>query len=61
MGGGKAGWGLHEWVPLCYDCHELIDGRLGIASLARGAAYTDARRRLTLEADRYWDGLGGTT
>jgi hypothetical protein len=60
MGGGKAGWGPREWVPLCYDCHELVDGRLGVASVERGAAYRKARERLTLEAVAYWDQLGGT-
>jgi hypothetical protein len=31
MGGGKAGWERHEWVPLCPYHHDLIDGRLGVS------------------------------
>ena len=61
MGGGKAGWGPREWVPLCYDCHELVDGRLGVTSATRRAAYEDARGRLTLLAQGYWERLGGAT
>lgn len=32
MGGGKAGWDVDEWVPLCRRCHDILDGRAGVAS-----------------------------
>lgn len=35
MGGGKAGWGPDEWVPLCFDCHEALDKRNGVSGAAR--------------------------
>lgn len=27
IGGGKAGWDLIEWVPLCSRCHDILDRR----------------------------------
>jgi hypothetical protein len=35
MGGGKAGWSIEEWVPLCFRCHEALDGRLGVSEGVR--------------------------
>jgi hypothetical protein len=29
MGGAKAGWDEHEWVPMCRTHHDALDGRLG--------------------------------
>lgn len=35
MGGGGAGWGPDEWVPLCYLCHEALDARNGVSPVHR--------------------------
>ena len=34
MGGGKAGWADSEWVPLCQDCHDALDGKNGASAAA---------------------------
>lgn len=31
MGGGKAGWDVTEWVPLCRRCHDILDDRAGVS------------------------------
>jgi len=49
MGGGNAGWDIGEWVPLCYDCHEVLDHRNG-ASEAASAHSQDVRDRVALGA-----------
>ena len=56
MGGGKAGWKPKEWVPLCVEHHDLIDGRLGVS------AKVESRRNIVLAllpavAKKYWDSL----
>ena len=27
LGSGHAGWSTREWVPLCYNFHEILDRR----------------------------------
>jgi hypothetical protein len=34
MGGGKAGWGDHEWVPMCRKHHDELDARNGASEHA---------------------------
>jgi hypothetical protein len=56
MGGGKAGWGPKEWIPLCVEHHDLIDGRLGVSEKI------ERRRQLILAllpavAQKWWDSL----
>ena len=34
MGGAKAGWDEHEWVPLCRTHHDMLDGRNGSSPYA---------------------------
>ena len=48
MGAGHAGWDPEEWVPLCRECHDLVDGRLG-----RQAARRRARERLAVRAEEW--------
>ena len=31
LGGGHAGWSYLEWVPLCFNCHEILDRRAGVS------------------------------
>jgi len=47
MGGGHAGWDFEEWLPLCFNCHEALDGRNGLSEEAS----------LTSEHVRYVCGL----
>ena len=55
MAAGKAGWEPHEWVPLCRECHDLVDGRLG-----RQTARHRARERLAEAAERWWASVHAT-
>jgi hypothetical protein len=34
MGGAKAGWEVHEFVPLCRKHHDEFDKRNGVSALA---------------------------
>ena len=43
IGGAKAGWERHEWVPLCGPCHSLIDRRAGVSK------HIEAQRRLAID------------
>ena len=52
LGGGKAGWDIEEWVPLCWRCHEALDRRNG----ASEAAQRETRRvgdRVAAEAMKW--------
>lgn len=34
LGGGHAGWGDEEWVPLCRRHHDVLDRRHGVSAAA---------------------------
>jgi len=59
MGGANAGWERTEWVPLCREHHDLVDGRLGVSDaveVRRGMALLSLERR----AAEWWTGQRGT-
>jgi hypothetical protein len=53
MGSGNAGWEPTEWVPLCFNCHEALDGRLGVSKTARAHRAT-VNERLKWHAPLWW-------
>jgi hypothetical protein len=55
MGGRRVGWwNPDKWVPLCRECHDLIDARLGIGGQTGYEAWVEARLKLADLRTRYW-------
>jgi len=58
MGGAGAGWERTEWVPLCAQCHDILDARNG-ASMAYCQDTETARDRLRELAPAWWERVKG--
>jgi hypothetical protein len=52
MGGAKAGWEAHEWVPLCRKHHNELDARNGVS--ARCTEQTRITRYIVNVKARDW-------
>jgi len=39
MGGKNAGWERDEWVPMCREHHDALDGRNGVSAVCTAATF----------------------
>ena len=51
--GGRVSWEYNAGVPLCKECHDLIDGRLGVSDLIE-MRRSEAQARLAKLAPEFW-------